>query len=967
MAAIVLLVAAPSFAQTNGRITGTLTDTSGAALPGATVTITSPSLQGSQTTTSEGNGEFRFLSVPPGIYTVKAELSGFKTVEQTGVQVGIDRTVNLPMRLDVATVVETVTVTGEAPVLDTSSTSTGVNVTQDLFQRIPLQRDIYDVARVAAGTQTDTFGTAVYGSTSAENQYIIEGVNVTGIETGVEGKTLNFDFIEEIEVKTGGLPAEYGRLTGGAINVLTKSGGNNFKGSVFGFFEGAGLQSDDVTADLRPATTTNVVNVAHKYDFGVELGGYLVKDKLWFFGAYNRVDERRDTEIIRLINSPGTPAPGSIIPRTDRSNLFAGKLTWKASADHTITASVFGDPTDREGNVFPVAGPPSTWDGTREFGSTDYAARYDGVFGDSFLVRALYGRHNESDHFGGAGRDIAQQLNQTVTPTALSGGFGFFQDQDFHRDILKMDLTKFLGSHEFKAGGDYEKIQSSSLNFQGGAGERIYTIFSTALNRNFVRHRFYVDDLAPDFDRGNPATWHILAPQVSEPNSRNLSAYIQDSWKVAKGFTFNAGIRWEQQDVRDRFDATAFKIDDNWSPRVGFIWDVKNNGKSKLYGNWGRFYENVPQDINIRAFGGEVVCFCNNFDTTAGATLPDPAAPRSTLLGGSAEPVDPSLKGQYIDELIGGFEYEVAPNLVLGIKGTHRKLGRVIEDFLVISEGTYFIANPGEGTFGKEMTFYDYSTVAAPKTKRTATAFELSARKRFSNGWQFLGSYVWQNLEGNYDGLFQNSTGQLDPNINSAFDYADFLVNAEGHLSAERKNQVKLDGSYQFSSGALDGLNIGLSTWWFSGLPLNAYGYSYLYQNWEYYLVPRGSLGRGPSDWEANLHLSYPIKMSNKTRLNVVVDVFNLFNRQAITQLDERYNLIPDGQCGGIPGDICNGDNGLLHSPNSIVPVGQLANPRATATNPDFLVKGAACNTTLNPSCGFTGARSIRIGARFTF
>ena len=130
----------------------------------------------------------------------------------------------------------------------------------------------------------------------------------------------------------------------------------------------------------------------------------------------------------------------------------------------------------------------------------------------------------------------------------------------------------------------------------------------------------------------------------------------------------------------------------------------------------------------------------------------------------------------------------------------HRKLGRVIEDFLVPAEGEYFIANPGKG-LGAEMAFYDYTPVAAPKAKRESNSFELSARKRFSDNWQFLASYVWQRLEGNYDGIFQNSTGQLDPNINSAFDYADFLVNAEGRLTNDRTHQFKFDGSYEFEQG----------------------------------------------------------------------------------------------------------------------------------------------------------------------
>jgi hypothetical protein len=281
----------------------------------------------------------------------------------------------------------------------------------------------------------------------------------------------------------------------------------------------------------------------------------------------------------------------------------------------------------------------------------------------------------------------------------------------------------------------------------------------------------------------------------------------------------------------------------------------------------------------------------------------------------------------------------------------------VIEDFLVPSEGTYFIANPAEGTLGKELAFYDGVTHApAPAAQRKNYSFEVNARKRFSNNWQMLASYVYSKLEGNYDGLFQNSTGQLDPNINSAFDYADFLVNSYGRLTAERQHQLKFDGSYEFK-GALDGLNIGLGTWYYSGAPLTAYGYSLAYANWEYYLSPRGSLGRGPGDWEADLHLSYPIKVGSKSRLNVITDIFNVFNRQAITVYDQRYNLVNDGACAGVPDALCNGDGGLIAKPNTTTAVGQIPNIVASATNPDFLKKGTT----------FTQPRSIRIGLRWTF
>jgi hypothetical protein len=292
----------------------------------------------------------------------------------------------------------------------------------------------------------------------------------------------------------------------------------------------------------------------------------------------------------------------------------------------------------------------------------------------------------------------------------------------------------------------------------------------------------------------------------------------------------------------------------------------------------------------------------------------------------------------------------------------HRALGRAIEDFLDFSTSEYYIGNPSEGTFGQTMTYLNGDSVPAPKPVRKNTAVELSLHKRYNNNWQFLASYVWMKLEGNYDGSFQVSTEQLDPGINSAYDYADFMVNAYGHLSNERQNQLKFDGSYTMSRGPLNKLVLGASFHWFSGLPLTAYGYSTDYRNWEYFLTPRGSLGRGPADYEGDIHVAYPLRLSNQLQANLILDGFNIFNRQAISRLYQRYNEIANvsaaNPCGaGVPSAWCNGDGGLLNVPGTINPVGVLTNPRATATSPDFLKAGAL----------FTGPRSIRIGVRFAF
>src|SRR4029450_11128035 len=276
--------------------------------------------------------------------------------------------------------------------------------------------------------------------------------------------------------------------------------------------------------------------------------------------------------------------------------------------------------------------------------------------------------------------------------------------------------------------------------------------------------------------------------------------------------------------------------------------------------------------------------------------------------------------------------------------------------------GTCSLANPGSGS-GSEMAFYDQvHTAPAPKPKRVENAFEVTTSKRFSNNFQFISSLVFSKLDGNYDGTFQASTGQLDPNINSAFDYADFLVNADGKLSNDRNVMFKLFGSYEVPGGPVRRLNLGLTPHWSSGLPNNAYGYSFAYNNWEYYLVERGSLGRGPTDWEADLQISYPIRLGADRRLNLIANIFNLFDRQAINQFDQRYNLISSGVCGGIADGLCNGDGGILTTGNSLTPAGVISNPRATAPNPDFLIQGPD-----SQRGGFTGQRSIQLGVRFQF
>jgi hypothetical protein len=593
--------------------------------------------------------------------------------------------------------------------------------------------------------------------------------------------------------------------------------------------------------------------------------------------------------------------------------------------------------------------------------------------------------HREKNNFDGPGASIARTRDETVVPNVSAGGFGFIQDQVFKRNVIKADLSAFFGSHQVKFGGDEEKVQAINDNIYTG------TDFVRKICRGgipvvggvrqpcaaaniYYRHRGYAT--------GKPATAAdvqglVATDLVSSPKNTNDSLYIQDTWKVLTNFTLNLGIRNETQKVGARDGSTAINLKHNLSPRLGLIWDVANNGRSKLYANYGRFYEAIPMDINLRSFGGEIGLQTNNLDPTPGHYTPgkvDTAAnggvPAITngqafsALGASVTPVDPDLKGQYIDEYLVGYDYEIAPSLMVGIKGTYRNLGRVIEDMLVISTGDYFIANPGTG-IGTDAGFLNEDRAPANKAKRQYKGVEIHTEKRFSNNYQFFGSYVWSQLKGNYDGTFQNSTGQLDPNINSAYDYADFAVNDNGLLSSDRTHQVKFYGSYTFSTGMTKGLDLGVSARWESGVPLTAQGYEFAgYANYEYYLTTRGALGRGPSDYEADLHAGFPIAFGG-SRLTLIADVFNLFNRQSALTLDNRMDIPSSGACAvfinafGANGctQYSNGFGGWGNVKGTTQAKGSFPDARAAAANPDFLKKGLT----------FSGVRSIRLGARWSF
>ncbi len=970
-----VLLAVGAYAQTTGKIDGTIVDENKAPLPGVTVESTSPVLQGARVAVSDTSGKFHFVFLPPGVYTLKFTLQGFATQEQTDITVGLGRivTLNVSMR---SAFKEEVVVSGAAPNIDVKSTEVGANFTSTYTSKLPLGRTYLAAVQMTPGANTDAGGNVtIYGSGGAENSYYIDGINTTEVQYGRAGKALNQEFIQETQVKTGGFQAEFGRTTGGVINVITKSGGNEFHGDVFGYYDSDKWQapvSSDVVTYNQTRAGSNYQSGYKRQDYGVDVGGFAVKDNLWFFAAYDKVKYDNLYTVAKDFSTVGGPPMGKVYDQADDRNLWAGKLTWRIAQNHSIIASANGDPRTQSGAnaARGLAGPETTFVEDITRGGTDWAVKYEGVLGTNWVINAAATQHKEQLVESGAGAGIPQVRDYTSalyvqTGTAIfTGGYGFFnankQERDDYRGDISYFLSNFGGDHEFKVGGEWEHIPIATNTYHSG-GDLIRMrcisghLKSTGCDPGFsyYQHEVFLKAWPAGGVSDPNFASYIINPLGVNSKTDSYATYFQDTWRVGKNLTLDLGLRYEEQKLYNLFQTVSAHLKAEWAPRIGFVYDFKGDGTTKVFGSWGRFYESIPTDMVSRAFGGEIsTLMSNQSPTNVGC---DSAFQKQyglvcRIVGPQSisdlEPVDPNLKGQYVDHAQIGVEFAVGRDMVVGASYIYRTLGRVIEDALA-PNGNYYIGNPSQGLLTQSV-LEDYTHfLPAPQPTRKFTGFELTLRKRFSDNWQMMASYLYSKLEGRYDGTFQYSTGQLDPNINSAYDYAEFQVNNFGRLTNDRPHQFKVYAAYTFNFG----LSIGGDAYWQSGVPITAYGYDSSYRNYEYYLSDRGAWGRTPSQYEADLQLGYPVKLGGGVELNFLLSVFNLLNRQGVLNVDQHYDL--DQII-----DVVDYNTGK-------------ALPAIKPGTPCTAVVSAANAAFCNPNFGLANdwqdPRSIRLGIRLSF
>jgi hypothetical protein len=913
---VFLLLTLSAFAQTTGGLSGRVTDSTGGALPGVTVEVRSPALQGVRSDTTDGEGLYRFAILPPGTYEVRFVLDGFNAESRTDVRVQLGKDASIDAVMRPATISESMTVVATAPVLDTTSSSVGTNLDLAAIETLPTGRNYASIVQVAPGVSSDAnphnanqTTITVYGSSGAENAYYIDGVNTTQMEYGFQGKNLNFEFIQEVDVKTGGYEAEFGRSTGGIINVITKSGGNVFTGDVFGYLDTDSLQAD---TELIDSSNGSIVGF-NRSDWGADLGGYVMPDKLWFFAAFDSVDHSADNQL---------PGLTSTVSGETSQDLGSAKLTYAVAPNQTLVFSFLQDPRVDTGAIVDsnhtLNGDASTYLGRQDFGGRDYALRYDGTIASSWVVMAQAARHQEQNSVSPAtSAGDAIQYRNAASDFFQSGGFGLIQDKNFERTHYAASVTNLLGRHEVKGGVEYEHAKAEVTKRMSG-GQQV-DIFANEVNpaKPIYRHFYWT---TPDATIANAPTSELNA----SPEHKVTTAYMQDRFTINDRLVLSYGLRWDRQQIVDASGVVQIDLKEDYAPRLGVVFDPSGNHTAKLYGSYGRFYEQIPMDLVIRSYSYERQPRIINYSPTS--TTPDANAEgdadiESAILGGLQTPADPDLRNQYITEYLLGYEREVRPDFALGVKGIYRSYGRVLEDFLCADDGTYCIGNPGEGLMSRVFTL-DYSqTFAAPKAKRDFKGVELDATKRFSNHWQGMASYLYSKLEGNFDGEYAPFTNVgADPNITAAYDYYDFFTDGSdltkitnnGSLSNDRRHQFKVSGIYESPWK----LSVGASAYWRSGTPLTRYGYSDAYGRYEFFLTERGAEGRGPSNYDLDLHLGYPITLGRAT-VNVLLDIFSVFNTQRPVLVDQRWGFSEADNHKSTPSNPHYGDAVIRTPPTS--------------------------------------------------
>jgi outer membrane receptor protein involved in Fe transport len=979
--ALVLAVPALQAQSTTGAIEGVVKDASGAVLPGATVEATGPA--GVVRAVSDEAGEFRFPRLLPGRYKVSATLSGFSTRESDAM-VTVDKTSRVEFGLAVGGVAENVQVSASA-IIDMTTPATATNITRERIELLPSGRDFSDVVAQAAGASNESQagGISIDGSSGSENRFVIDGVDTTDPQEGINAVPLRKDFVEEIQVKSAGYSAEFGGSTGGVINVITRSGTNNFRGGAI--FEAEKRKwGGDERPLLRDSLTSNTFTYINppkddrtRIDPGFFIGGPVLRDRLWFFGSYQ--PGIRDTDRTVFFSNGVV----NTFNEDYRENFGTFNVTGNAGSKLLFKGGGNFSPYTREGTLPDKDGRTSLtnqadWTRGVKFRRETYSGSVDYVPTSQFIMSGRLGRFlTDQESTGITFPGKIHNINSTSTPAGIANlpepfrrQAGFVSDvlvtdaterDEYIRDFVKLDATYYLskfGEHTLKGGFQTEKIGNDART--GYNADRII----------YYAGRPYTTTTG-QVVQGQYGYFRLLnISTFGKVGSRNNSLFVQDTWRVNPRLTLDIGLRTEHEKVPN-FGTTGvstpieFGYGDKLAPRIGFAYDVMGDQKWKLYGSYGRFYDVMKYEMPRGSFGGEKwVDYFYSWDspdwtanaastcgTGANTIAERPACPagrfiepvdrRFNAAEDLDETVDPDLKPMSMNEYQIGITRELPHNLVVGARYVRKPIIRTIEDVGVLVPGigeVFYIANPGEGI---SLSLMDPSIPGFPEVTREYDALEVTLEKRFANRWQLFANYTLSRLYGNYSGLASSDEdGRTSPNVNRFFDHIEntFDRNGDpvlGRLGTDRPHALKAQVVYQTKWD----MTIGATQRIASGIPISEE--ANVGAGVPFFPFGRGNLGRTDVWNQTDLQLVQRVKLSRYT-LQFEAIILNLFDNDLVTRV---YN---NRTVGNLPlttaGFFAGGwdYNTLLQTPGLL-------------------------DVKYNQPDQFLAPREIRLGVKFTF
>lgn len=880
---LALVAGGSAFAQgSSGTIQVVATAQDGSRLPGVTVTATAPDVLGTRTAITNAEGVATLPGLQPSTdYTVTSVLEGFNGARNENVLVRAGQTTTLNVSLTLGAVEEELIVTAESPIVDVTSAVTGQDITLELTESLPTGRSYQSYLQLVPGvlppdpTNRSENPAARSGlnyrdiggelGVSRDNYYYIEGINVTDPVQGTFGANLNTEIIQEQSVLTGGIPAEFIGAPGLVSNVVTKSGGNDYAGSLNYYFQNDSLVEDN--ENLPDASFST-------YDTAFTIGGPIVRDKAWFFGSYRLLNREEDVISRDTGNFLRTV--------TEESDQAFGKVSWAPTDSIKLTGTFLSDPEDRDGSF--ETDRSNSQDFTREAGGDRFIVNYSQVFG-SFFVDAAVGKHNGEVSTFAAVQDprndvLFQEGDDRTLADEQLGGFGNNQIDERDNEFIKVSSEWFFGTswgdHTLKAGYDYQehinfrdRIIPGSATYESlaaryiGAGISAGDVstgswtslafdpfnvsdfggFITGVNSSAQRDAIYAaldangdgtltpDEVAANLrytsTSGNPdglvnydrTFQSSLGPQ--ETMSEGNTFYVQDTLQTDR-FTVNLGVRAEKYEHFATTGENIFTFDWEYAPRASFVFDVLGDGRQKISAYYGRYYD--PVRNNLTNFAG----------TLTGSILEEQVyvAPIESWVTyrvrGGPQVQDaffaPTTKTPYTDDYQIGYQIDLGRSMSFEANLIRRETRDIIEDYdlslyAFATDGSTQYPGPIDHPDSLFLGFDYFGYTSNPGSnfviatlaggERDRDEIELIFRKRYSNNWQALVSYNYADGEGNTNSDsnadFQGDVLFLDPRAPNQLGRQPGLIEhlVKAAASYRFNNGIQLGGTYRWNSGTV--------------------------------------------------------------------------------------------------------------------------------------------------------------------